>query len=63
MPIKSTLAFHINGTFAISSDRQRLLTGTEDDKEYRKQSVWNDSLLSDATLEAILELLMEINNF
>lgn len=61
MPIKSTLAYHVNGTFAISSDRQRLLTETEDDKEYRKQYVWNDSLLSDATLEAILELLMEIN--
>nr|XP_034318199.1 sacsin-like isoform X8 [Crassostrea gigas] len=62
LPIKSPLAFHVNGTFAVSSDRQRLLTRTEDDKDNTKQSVWNDSLLSDATLEAILGLLIVINN-
>ncbi|XP_062602871.1 sacsin-like [Saccostrea cucullata] len=62
LPIYTPLAFHINGTFAISSDRKRLLMRTEDDKENTKQTVWNNSLISDATLEALLELLSVLKN-
>nr|XP_022324100.1 sacsin-like isoform X1 [Crassostrea virginica] len=62
LPIETPLSFHVNGTFAVSSDRQRLLTRSEDAKENTKQSIWNDSLLSDPVVEATLELLMVINN-
>ncbi|XP_061184826.1 sacsin-like [Saccostrea echinata] len=62
LPIKTSLAFHVNGTFAISSDRQRILVRTEDDKENTKQTVWNNCLISDATLEALLELLIVLKN-
>ncbi|XP_078326289.1 sacsin-like isoform X3 [Crassostrea virginica] len=62
LPIETPLAFHVNGTFAVSSDRQRLLTRSSDDKENTKQTIWNDSLLSDPVVEATLELLMVIND-
>ncbi|XP_062586452.1 sacsin-like isoform X2 [Saccostrea cucullata] len=62
LPINTSLAFHVNGTFAVSSDRQRLLVRTEDDKENTKQTIWNNSLISDATLEALLELLIVLKN-
>ncbi|XP_062586454.1 sacsin-like isoform X2 [Saccostrea cucullata] len=58
LPIPNGMNFHINGSFAISSDRQRLLNQTEDDKDSTKQTIWNYSLVTDATLEAFISLLL-----
>ncbi|XP_048775772.2 sacsin-like [Ostrea edulis] len=60
LPIETTLNFHVNGNFAVSSDRQRILIRSEDDKDNTKQTIWNCGLVCDATLEAILELLKAI---
>ncbi|XP_056009880.1 sacsin-like isoform X2 [Ostrea edulis] len=61
LPIKTAMHFHVNGSFAVSSDRQRLLIKTEDDKEITKQSIWNECLVNDATVEAFLELLVVVH--
>ncbi|XP_061183640.1 sacsin-like [Saccostrea echinata] len=62
LPIQTGLNFHVNGIFALSSDRKRLVMQSEDDKEISGQSVWNTSVISDATLEAVLLLLLDLKD-
>ena len=57
LPIKTNLSFHINGSFDVTSDRRRLVTLSDDDKTSRKNK-WNEFLLSDASVNAFLSLLL-----
>ncbi|XP_076453314.1 sacsin-like [Babylonia areolata] len=53
------LPVHVNGTFALSSDRRGLIVQTEDDLS-SKGSSWNRSLYSDAVCRAYLLLLQQV---
>ncbi|KAL5020416.1 hypothetical protein ScPMuIL_003308 [Solemya velum] len=56
LPIKTSLPVHINGCFALSSDRRQLSLQTEDDKECVRYK-WNQALLGDAVPKAYLHLI------
>ncbi|KAL3892282.1 hypothetical protein ACJMK2_004501 [Sinanodonta woodiana] len=61
LPISCGLPVHINGCFAVTSDRRRLITMTEDDKKVQCNS-WNKSLIKDASLNAYIHLLEGIRD-
>ncbi|XP_076434838.1 sacsin-like [Babylonia areolata] len=54
--VRFSLPVHINGTFALTSDRRGLLVQTEDDLETGESS-WNPALFGDAVVRAYLLLL------
>ena len=56
LPIKSQLPVHVNGGFAVTSNRRHLHEATGDDKETRLAQ-WNDALWKDAVAEAYVKLL------
>ena len=56
LPEKSGLPVHVNGMFALQSNRRMLSIRTEDDKT-SKRSDWNEALLEDATTLAYIQLL------
>ena len=62
LPICSGLPVHINGTFAVSSNRRNLLVKTEDDKANFGQE-WNEVLLKDCVCSAYLDLLEDLKSF
>ncbi|XP_062586441.1 sacsin-like [Saccostrea cucullata] len=62
LPIQTGLNFHVNGIFALSSDRKGLMMQSEDDKEISNQSIWNTSVICDATLEAVLVMLLDLKD-
>ncbi|KAL3842998.1 hypothetical protein ACJMK2_020960 [Sinanodonta woodiana] len=59
LPILCDLPVHINGCFAVTSDRRQLMTSTEDDKKVQCSS-WNKALIQDAVINAYIYLLEEI---
>ena len=59
LPIYSGLPVHINGTFAVASNRRHLKQKTEDDKACPEDK-WNNVLLQDALCSAYLDLLDDI---
>ena len=61
LPICSGLPVHINGTFAVSSNRRTLLVKTEDDKANFGQE-WNEVLLKDCVCSAYLDLLEDLKS-
>ncbi|XP_061172842.1 sacsin-like [Saccostrea echinata] len=63
LPVTSPLPVHVNGSFAVSSNRRQLSSKTTDDKiDFGHE--WNQALLSDAVIRAYIHLIesMEINN-
>ncbi|KAL3892284.1 hypothetical protein ACJMK2_004503 [Sinanodonta woodiana] len=56
LPILCDLPVHINGCFAVTSDRRQLMTSTEDDKKIQCSS-WNKALIQDAVINAYIYLL------
>ena len=54
-----TLPVHVNGTFALTSDRRGLMVRTEDDLGSGKSS-WNSALYEDAVSRAYLLLLEQV---
>ena len=59
LPIKSNVDFHVNGSFAVTSNRRGLQTNTEDDK-YSYDTQWNEALLSDTITKALINLLVSL---
>ena len=62
LPIKTQLNVHLNGSFAVASNRRSLLTNTEDDKKYSYDTQWNEALLSDAVAQALINLLVFVHS-
>ena len=60
LPTELHLDVHLNGSFAVTSNRRGLLTNTGDDK-YSYESEWNNALLSDAVALAFINLLCSVN--
>ena len=62
LPVQANLDFHVNGSFAVTSDRRSLQTSTEDDKYRSYDSRWNDALLSDAVSHAFINALIKLQS-
>lgn len=60
LPLKSGLPVHINGAFAVTSNRKLLCQKSEDDK-FDMRPVWNKILMEDALSEAYLKLLNDLS--
>ena len=56
LPIRSGLPIHINGSFAVTSNRKFLCSKSEDDK-FDLRPVWNEFLLKDAACTAYIKTL------
>ena len=56
LPIRSGLPVHVNGTFAVASNRRSLKEKTEDDKGCAGTE-WNNVLLKDTVCAAYLDLI------
>ena len=61
LPIHSGLPVHINGAFAVASNRRDLKQKTEDDKACVGVE-WNDILFTDSVCEAYLDLLEDMKS-
>ena len=61
LPIQTALSIHINGSFAVTSDRRGLRISTEDDR-HAYDSNWNQGILSDAIVQAFIHLLESLHN-
>ena len=61
LPIHSGLPAHINGAFAVSSNRRSLLVKTDDDKANFGEE-WNSVLLKDSVCTAYLDLLEDLKS-
>ena len=59
LPIYSGLPVHVNGAFAVASNRRCLKEKTEDDKACVEVE-WNNILLKDSACAAYLDLLQDI---
>ena len=59
LPIHSGLPVHINGAFALASNRRHLQMKLEDDKTCRGVE-WNNMLLEDSVASAFLDLLEDM---
>ena len=59
LPIHSGLPVHINGAFAVASNRRSLKEKTEDDKACVEVE-WNNILLEDSVCAAYLDLLQDV---
>ncbi|XP_060062513.1 sacsin-like [Ylistrum balloti] len=63
LPSKCKLPVHINGCFAVSSDRKGLVKGTSDEKGETKNQIWNRMVMSDAVCNAYLSMLTCLDKF
>ena len=59
LPLQSYLPVHINGHFAVTSNRRGLVEHTEDDK-YNFKVEWNQMLLKDCISSAYCSLLNDV---
>ena len=59
LPIHSGLPVHVNGTFAVTSNRRNLKEKSEDDKP-SFDVAWNDVLLRDCACSAYLDLVEDV---
>lgn len=59
LPLRSGLPVHINGSFAITSNRKYMVAQNEDDK-FDVRPVWNRLLLQDAVCGAYLHALADL---
>ncbi|XP_078314810.1 sacsin-like [Crassostrea virginica] len=60
LPVNSPLPLHINGSFAVSSNRRQLSSKTSDDKSDIEND-WNEALLSDALVNAYIHLIENLD--
>ena len=60
LPIETGLPVHVNGAFAVQSNRRHLCEQTEDDK-YSAKAKWNKALLQDAVALAYENLLLSLS--
>ena len=60
LPVNSPFPLHINGSFAISSNRRQLSSKTSDDKNDIEND-WNKALLSDALVNAYINLIENLD--
>nr|XP_022329303.1 sacsin-like [Crassostrea virginica]XP_022329305.1 sacsin-like [Crassostrea virginica]XP_022329306.1 sacsin-like [Crassostrea virginica] len=60
LPVNSPFPLHINGSFAISSNRRQLSSKTSDDKN-DIENEWNKALLSDALVNAYINLIENLD--
>ena len=61
LPIHSGLPVHVNGAFAVASNRRNLKEKTEDDKDC-VGGEWNNILLTDSVCAAYLDLLEDLKS-
>ena len=61
LPVHSGLPLHINGAFAVASNRRHLQSKVEDDKRCRGFE-WNKALMQDSVLSAYFSLLEDIKS-
>eukprot|EP00105_Crassostrea_gigas_P042862 XP_019927010.1 PREDICTED: sacsin-like [Crassostrea gigas] len=61
LPVISPLPLHVNGSFAVSSNRRQLSSSTTDDKN-DFENEWNAALLSDAVVNAYIHLIESLND-
>jgi len=61
LPIHSGLPIHVNGTFAVASNRRNLKEKTEDDKACMAVE-WNNVLFKDSVCAAYLDLLEDVKS-
>ncbi|XP_052698442.1 sacsin-like [Crassostrea angulata] len=61
LPVKSPLPVHVNGSFAVSSNRRQLSSRTTDDKNDFEND-WNKALLADAVVNAYINLIENIGD-
>ena len=59
LPIESGLPVHVNGAFAVQSNRRYLCEQTEDDK-FCAKAEWNKALLEDAVMFAYEKMLLHL---
>ena len=59
LPFHSGLPVHVNGAFAVDSNRRHLKKRTEDDKPYNEVD-WNSVLLKDSVCSAYVDLLEDL---
>ncbi|XP_068722037.1 sacsin-like [Montipora capricornis] len=59
LPIHSGLFFHVNGAFAVTSNRRSLQEKVEDDKTCFGVK-WNNVLMQDSVVSAFLDLLADL---
>ena len=59
LPIHSGLPVHVNGAFAVDSNRRHLKKRTEDDKSFNEVD-WNSVLLKDSVCSAFVDLLEDL---
>ena len=63
LPISNNLPFHINGTFAVTSDRKSFKGTSEDEKSARNEGAnWNQALLSGPVTTAYLGALEDLTH-
>ena len=61
VPIRTGLPVHINGSFAVTSNRRYLCERNEDDK-FDVRAIWNECLISDAVCDTYIQLLEDLAN-
>uniref|UniRef100_A0A8W8HXQ4 Sacsin n=1 Tax=Magallana gigas TaxID=29159 RepID=A0A8W8HXQ4_MAGGI len=61
LPVKSPLPVYVNGSFAVSSNRRQLSSRTTDDKNDFEND-WNEALLSDAVVNAYINLFENLSH-
>ena len=61
LPIYSGLSVHINGAFAVASNRRSLQERVEDDKMWFRVD-WNCVLMQDSVVSAFLDLLEDVKS-
>ena len=59
LPVRSRLPVHVNGMFAVHSNRRRLVETTADDTGYNLRA-WNDALLEDGVVTAYIQMLHDL---
>ncbi|XP_048734804.2 sacsin-like [Ostrea edulis] len=61
LPVSTELPVHINGSFAVSSNRRQLSSKTTDDKNYFENR-WNEALLADAVTNAYIYMIESLDS-
>ena len=61
LPVRSGLPVHINGMFAVHSNRRRLVERTADDTGSDVHA-WNDALLEDGVVTAYMQMLQDLQS-
>ncbi|XP_060076348.1 sacsin-like [Ylistrum balloti] len=63
LPVECQLPVHINGSFAVRSDRKGLVKRTSDEKGETMGQIWNKMLMSDAVCNAYISMMTCLDGF